>query len=78
MPTRVGTKQVKGRRVACTSSSGTVPGGRLDRLFPQCRTKSSFLSVLRAELALADVASLKEISQALRSKTWNGTQWVAD
>lgn len=78
MPTRVGTKQVDGRRVACTSSSGPFPGGKLDRLYPQCRSKSSFLKVLRAELSLEDSASLKDVARDLRKKTWDGQRWQAD
>lgn len=78
MATRVGTKQVDGRRIACTSSSGAKPGGRLDRLYPECRSKSAFLGVLRAELALPASASLKEVAQDLRTKSWDGQRWVSD
>jgi hypothetical protein len=78
MPTRVGTKQVNGRRVACTSSSGPFPGGKLDRLYPECRSKSAFLKVLREELALGKTASLKDVARDLRHKTWDGQGWQAD
>ena len=78
MPTRVGTKQIEGRRVACTSSAGPFPGGRLDRLYPECRSKSAFLKVLREELSLDESATLKDVARDLRNKTWDGKRWMAD
>lgn len=78
MSTRVGTKQVAGRRVACTSSANASPAGKMDRFFPECRTKSSFLAVLRSELSLGESAGVKEITQLLKTRSWNGTQWIAD
>jgi hypothetical protein len=76
MPTRVGTKAVNGRRVACTSSSG--PSGKLDRLYPECRSKAAFLKLLQTELDLQDSTSFRDVARDLRTKTWDGKRWRAD
>jgi hypothetical protein len=77
MATRVGTKQINGKTVACISSSGTS-GRTIEHLYPSCRSKSSFFSKLREELTLPASTSMKEIMDCLRSKSWNGKSWVDD
>jgi hypothetical protein len=77
MATRLGTKMVNGRRIACASTS--FQGGQIqEREYPQCRAKSVFFEVLRSELSLPKTTSMREVARILRNKSWDGQRWVED
>lgn len=77
MATRLATKNVNGRRVACVSTRSRS-GERKEREYPQCRSKFAFFDALRTELALPKTTSMKEVARILESRTWGGKGWVVD
>ena len=73
METRLLTKTVNGKKVACASS-----GENAERAYPQCRSKFAFFDALRGELALPASTPMKEVARVLKSKSWSGKAWVED